>query len=179
MKQVIINNDQFKENLKKYRNFNLIQGIILIVIGVTGLFFNSKILLRMAVYVFPIFILSYVVKIIMMAFQIRKTDTKMFWVMIVQALLLFIGSVYVIINPFDTLQYLIVGVGVLFIVNSIVKFISTKGSITPVATTVIGVLCLIFPNQIIDIFYTIVLIIILIVGIFKLSAATFILKINR
>lgn len=174
---VIVNND-FKENLKKYKNFNLLQGIILIIIGITGLFFDSKILLRLAVYVFPILVLSNVVKTVMNALSIRKTDVKNFWIMLVQAVLLFVGAVYVIIKPFDTLQYLVIGIGLLFIINSVVNFIATKGSITPVATTIIGVLCLIFPNQIIDIFYTIILVIILIIGVFKLSAATFINKIK-
>lgn len=179
MKEVVIINDNVKENLKKYKNFNLLQGIILIIIGITGLFFDSKILLRLAVYVFPILVLSHVAKILMNAFAIRKTDSKSFWIMLVQALLLFICAGYVIINPFDTLQYLVAGVGLLFIINSVVQFIATKGSIAPVATIVIGVLCLIFPGQIIDIFYTIILVIILIVGVFKLSAATFINTIGR
>lgn len=177
-KIVIINND-FKENIKKYKNFNLLQGIILIIVGITGLFFDSKILLRLAVYVFPIFVLSHAAKTLMNAFSIRKTDVKSFWSMIVQTALLLICSIYVIINPFDTLQYLIISIGLLFIINSVVQFIFTKGSIAPVASTVIGVLCLIFPGQIIDIFYTIILVIILIVGIFKVSAATFLTRINR
>lgn len=177
-KIIIIGND-FKENVKKYKKFNLLQGIILIIIGITGLFFNSKILLRLAVYMFPILVLSHAVKTLMNALSIRKTDTKSFWSMIIQAFLLFTCAVYVIINPFTTLQYLIISIGVLFIINSVVQFIFTKGSITPVASTIIGVLCLIFPNQIIDIFYTVVLIIILITGIFKLSMATFINRINR
>lgn len=179
MKEVVIIKDDFKEHLKKYKNFNLLQGIILILIGITGLFFDSKILLRLAVYVFPILVLSHMVKILMSAFAIRKENIKHFWVMLVQALLLFLGALYVIINPFDTLNYLVMGIGLLFVINSVVQFIFTKGSIAPVATIVIGLLCLIFPNQIIDIFYTIILVIILIVGVFKLSAATFVTKINR
>lgn len=179
MKEVVIINDNFKENLKKYKNFNLLQGIILVIIGITGLFFDSKILLRLAVYVFPILVLSHMVKILMSAFAIRKGNIKHFWVMLVQALLLFLGALYVIINPFDTLNYLVMGIGLLFVINSVVQFIFTKGSIAPVATIVVGVLCLIFPNQIIDIFYTIILVIILIVGVFKLSAVTFATKINR
>lgn len=177
--KIIIINNNFKENSKKYKNFNLIQGIILVILGITGLFFDSKILLRLAVYVFPILVLTHAAKVLVNAFSVRKTDIKSFWFMIIQSFLLLICSFYVIINPFDTLQYLVVSAGVLLIVNSIVQFVFTKGSIIPAASTIIGVLCIIFPSQIIDIFYTIILVIMLIVGVFKISIATFINRINR
>ena len=88
-KKVIIVNNNFTESLKesfrKFKLFNLIQGIILIIIGVAGLFFNAKIILRLAVYVLPLLLLSYVAKTLIMAYPLRKSDFKTFIVMIIQA----------------------------------------------------------------------------------------------
>lgn len=179
---IIVNNgftDNLKESFRKFRLFNLIQGIILIIIGVTGLFFNAKIFLRLAVYVLPLLLLSYVAKTVMMAIPIRKSDFKSFVVMIIQAFLLLVSAIYVIFYPFDTLQYLVMGIGVLLVMDSVVKFIYTEGSVYPVTSTILGLLCLVFPNQLINIFYKAVLAFILIIGIFKISSATFFLRVKK
>ena len=182
-KKVIIVNNNFTESLKesfrKFKLFNLIQGIILIIIGVAGLFFNAKIILRLAVYVLPLLLLSYVAKTLIMAYPLRKSDFKTFIVMIVQATMLLISAIYVIFYPFDTLQYLIMGIGVLLVMDSVVKFIYTQGSIYPVTSTILGLLCLVFPSQLINIFYKAVLAFILLLGLFKLSAATFLARVKE
>lgn len=181
-KNVVIVNGSFTDNLKesfrKFKIFNLIQGIILIIIGIAGLFFNAKIFLRLAVYVLPLLLLSYVAKTIVMAYPLRKTDMKNFSIMMVQSIILLISAIYVIFYPFDTLQYLIMGIGVLLVLDSVVKFIYTEGSIYPVTSTILGLLCLVFPNQLINIFYKAVLAIILLLGIFKVSAATFFTRVS-
>ena len=171
--------EAFKENIKKYKLFNLIQGIILLIIGISGLFFNSKIFLRLAVYVLPLLLLSYTAKMIIMALAIRKDDSKSFWIMICQSILLFISAIYVIFFPFNTLNYLVTGIGVLLVLDSVVKFIYTSGSVYPITSTILGLLCLVFPNEIINIFHKLALAIILIIGLLKISAATFAARIDN
>lgn len=175
-KVVIVNGgfkEAFKENIKKYKLFNLVQGIILLIIGISGLFFNSKIFLRLAVYVLPLLLLSYTAKNVIMAIAIRKDDPKSFWIIICQSILLFISAIYVIFFPFNTLNYLVTGIGVLLVLDSVVKFIYTSGSVYPITSTILGLLCLVFPSQIVNIFYKFALAIILIIGLLKISAATF------
>ena len=171
--EMVIINNSFKDNMKKYRNFNFIQGILLIIIGICGLFFESKILLRLVVYILPLLLFSHVAKICMIAHSIRKTDFKNFCLMVIQAIILIISAVYIIINPFDTLQYLVMCLGALLIITSAIKIVYTKGSAYPIASVIFGILCLLVPSQLIDIFYTVVLVFVLTIGIFKLSAATF------
>ena len=171
--------DNIKESFRKFKLFNLIQGIILIIIGISGLFLNAKIFLRLAVYVLPLLLLSYVAKTVILAYPLRKTDIKNFSIMIIQSILLLISALYVIFYPFDTLQYLVMGIGVLLVLDSVVKFIYTKGSIYPVTSTILGLLCLVFPNELINIFYKAILAIILFIGIFKISAATFFSRVSN
>ena len=71
------------------------------------------------------------------------------------------------------------GTGVLLVMDSVVKFIYTEGSIYPVTSTILGLLCLVFPSQLINIFYKAVLAFILLLGLFKLSAATFFARVKE
>ena len=62
-KNIIIEGDKFqKEYKKQYKKeliYELILGVLLIVIAVLGLFFGSKLLLKMGIIIFPLLILSY------------------------------------------------------------------------------------------------------------------------
>ena len=60
-KNIIIDGDKFQKEYKnQYRKeliTDLVQGILFIVIAGAGLFFGDKLLLKLFIYIFPLFIL--------------------------------------------------------------------------------------------------------------------------
>ncbi len=164
MKTIIYtNNYNFRKNYLK----DLIFGIVLVILSVMGLFMNSKLILKLFMYIVPIGLLLYSANIYKMAFNLRKTDTKHFIIFLLQAIFLTLLSVYVLIFPIESLNYIIIVLGIILIINSINQMIITSIPALSFTPFFIGILCLIFSNQIINTFYTLFLIIIMLVGISK------------
>lgn len=164
MKTIIYtNNYNFKKNYLK----DLIFGIVLVILSVMGLFMNSKLILKLFMYIIPIGLLLYSANIYKMAFNLRKTDAKHFIIFLLQAIFLILLAVYVLIFPIESLNYIIIVLGIILIINSINQMIITSIPALSFTPFFIGILCLIFSNQIINTFYTLFLIIIMLVGISK------------
>ncbi len=164
MKTIIYtNNYDFKKNYLK----DLIFGIVLVILSVMGLFMNSKLILKLFMYIIPIGLLLYSANIYKMAFNLRKTDAKHFIIFLLQAIFLTLLAVYVLIFPIESLNYIIIVLGIILIINSINQMIITSIPALSFTPFFIGILCLIFSNQIINTFYTLFLIIIMLVGISK------------
>lgn len=165
MKTIIYtNNYNFKKNYLK----ELILGIILVTLSIMGLFMNSKIILKLFMYIIPIGLLLYSINIYKMAFNLRKTDTKHFVIFLLQAIFLTLLAIYVLIFPIESLNYIIIVLGIILIINSINQMIITSSVALAFTPFFIGILCLIFSNQIINTFYTLFLIIVMLVGISKI-----------
>lgn len=164
MKTIIYtNNYNFKKNYLK----DLIFGIVLVILSVMGLFMNSKLILKLFMYIVPIGLLLYSANVYKMAFNLRKTDAKHFIIFLLQAIFLTLLAVYVLIFPIESLNYIIIVLGIILIINSINQMIITSIPALSFTPFFIGILCLIFSNQIINTFYTLFLIIIMLVGISK------------
>lgn len=163
MKTVIYVNNYKKNYLK-----DLILGIILVLVSISGLFMNSKLILKILMYLVPIGLLLYSLNIYKMAFNLRKTDPKHFVIFLIQALILTLLAIYVLIFPIKSLSYIIIIFGVFLIVSGINQMMLTKSSMLSFPSFFIGILCLLFSNQIINTFYTLFLIIILCVGLSKI-----------
>ena len=99
MKTVIYVNNYKKNYLK-----DLILGIVLVLVSISGLFMNSKLILKILMYLVPIGLLLYSLNIYKMAFNLRKTDPKHFVIFLIQALILTLLAIYVLIFPIKSLS---------------------------------------------------------------------------
>lgn len=166
MKRIIYisNNTSFRRSSIS----DLILGLIFVMIASSGLFLNSKLILKLVMYIIPFALLLYSLSIYKMAFNLKKTDKKHFIIFLIQAIFITFLAIYVIFYPLESLNYIIVLIGTLIMINSINRMIITNSKYLSFTPFLIGILLILFSNQIINTFYTLFLIILLFIGISKL-----------
>lgn len=166
LKTIVYTN--FNNFKKKNSITELIWGIILIIIAGAGLFMDSKLILKLFMYIIPLALLLYSIRIYKIAFYVKKNHMKNFIIFFTQAILLTIASIYVILFPIESLNYIIIIGGILLIINSLNKMMITGTTTFAFLPFLMGILCILFSNQIINTFYTLFLIIILFIGVSKI-----------
>ena len=166
-KNIIIEGDKFqKEYKKQYKKelvYELILGVLLIVIAISGLFFGSKLLLKMGIIIFPLLIISYGINLLTISLSLLKEFPKQASSFIIQAILAFVIALYIILNPIETLSLILVIAGGFIVFNSIINIL-LFGSYVPVSTLVLGLLLILFSNELINIMYYFVMILVLMAG---------------
>lgn len=164
MKTIIYSNNISK----KGKITDLVLGILMILVAFSGLFMGSTLVLKIIMYIFPVIILLYSIKPYRIAFYFFKRDFKRFIPFIIQAVLLTLSALYILFYPVESLNYIIVFIGVLLIINSINNMLLTSSKRFAFIPFLFGAICILFSNQIISFFYTILLIFILFTGISKI-----------
>ena len=166
-KDIIIDGDKFqKEYKKQYKKeliYELILGVLLILIAISGLFFGSKLLLKIGIIIFPLLILSYAINLLIISISLLKSFPKQASSFIIQAILAFVVAIYIILNPIETLSLILIIAGGFIVFNSIIKII-LFGSYVPVSTLVLGLLLILFSNELISIMYYFVMVLVLMAG---------------
>ena len=155
------------KNNKKNNISDLIIGILLLTIAFSGLFMNSKLILKLVMYLIPIALLVYSINLYKIAFGLSKTDKKHFILFLMQAILLTLIAIYIVFFPIDSLNYIIIFLGSILIINSINTMILTDSKALSFMPFLFGIILILFSNQIINTFYTLFLIILLFLGISK------------
>lgn len=162
---IYVGNNTFN---KKSNISDLIIGIFLLIISFTGLFMNSKLILKLVMYIIPIALIAYALNIYKIALSLRKTDKKHFIIFLIQGIILTIVAIYVIFFPLESLNYILVFIGLLLIINSLNTMMLINSRTLSFLPFLLGILLILFSSQIINTFYTLFLIILLFVGISKL-----------
>lgn len=160
-KHIIIDGDKFqkeyKDQYKKDLVFSIILGVILIVLAASGLF-GSKLLLKIGIVLFPVLMIIYATNLLTIGLSMYKKYKHQARTYFLQALLVALIAIYIIINPIETLNWIIILVGIFIIASGLVKMLYFPGYI-PVLSFVGGGLLILFSNIIIEFIYFIVLII--------------------
>lgn len=175
MRTIIYTNNSF-EKRKKSDFFDLILGIIFIIISISGLFMGSKLILKILMYIIPIAILLYAGNIYRIAFSLAKTDKKHFIIFLIQGIILTTVSIYSLLFPLESLNYIVIFIGAILIINSLNTMMLTNSRTISFMPFFIGIILILFSNQIINTFYTLFLIILLFIGISKLTSFFYKLK---
>ena len=165
-----------KNSFKKNSLSKLIIGILLLAISFSGLFLNSKLILKLVMYIIPIVLILYSINIYKIALSLKKTDKKNFLIFLIQAIILTLSGIYIILFPLESLNYIIIFLGIILIINSINTMILTNSKILSFTPFLTGILLILFSNQIINTFYTLFLIILLFLGISKIISYFYMLK---
>ncbi len=178
-KNIVIDGDKFqKEYKKQYQKemiTDLVQGIILLIIAVAGLFFGSKLLLKLVIYIFPLFILTYAINLFSMGMGILKVNRSQGISFFIQALIFAIFAIYIFWHPINTLGFVLMVLGGLIIINAIIKMIYFPNYL-PIGSFICGGLLIIFSEALINFFYAVVMIFLLFLGIGKISKAIYAMK---
>lgn len=152
---------------------DLVFGILMILIAFSGLFMGSTLVLKLIMYIFPIIILLYSIKPYKVAVYFFRKDFRRFIVFLIQAILLTLSALYILFFPVESLNYIIVFIGILLIMNSINNLLLTSSKRLSFIPFLFGSFCILFSNQIINFFYTILLIFILFTGISKIISYSY------
>ncbi len=178
-KNIIIEGDVFqKEYKKQYRDemvTNFIQGLILVTIALLGIIFGQKILLKLIIYIFPLFILTYAVNLFIMGLRSLKINMKTAISFFIQAVIPFGLALYIFFDPISSLGLVLVIIGILIILNGIIKMIYFPDYI-PVSAFITGGMLILFSDFLINLFYTMVMVFLLFVGIGKIGKAIYSFK---
>lgn len=158
---------------KKGKITDLVFGILMILIAFSGLFMGSTLVLKLIMYIFPIIILLYSIKPYKVAVYFFRKDFRRFIVFLIQAILLTLSALYILFFPVESLNYIIVFIGILLIINSINNLLLTSSKRLSFIPFLFGSFCILFSNQIINFFYTILLIFILFTGISKIISYSY------
>lgn len=178
-KNVIIDGDKFQKEYKhQYRKeliTDLVQGILLLVIACSGLFFDSKLLLELIIYIFPIFILTYAVNLFWMGIGTLKYKISQSIIFFIQSLLFILFAIYIILNPIGSLGYVLVIIGSIIIINALIKMLYFPNYF-PVTSFIGGGILILFADALINFFYSIAMVILLILGVSKISKFIYSIK---
>lgn len=179
-KNIIIDGDKFQKEYKnQYRKeliTDLIQGILFLIFSCSGLFFGSKLLLSIVIYIIPLFILIYSINLFSMGFSIFKNDKRKSITFFIQSLMFVLFAIYIFLNPIKSLNYVLVIIGAVIITNAIIKAIYFPNYF-PVGSFIFGGILIIFSEALINFFYTIAMFILLFFGVSKISK--FIYALNK
>lgn len=178
-KNIIIDGDKFqKEYKQQYRKeliTDLVQGILLLVIACSGLFFDSKLLLELIIYIFPIFILTYAVNLFWMGIGTLKYKVSQSITFFIQSLLFILFAVYIILNPINSLGYVLVIIGSIIVINAFIKMLYFPNYF-PLASFIGGGILILFADALINFFYSIAMVLLLIYGVSKISKFMYSIK---
>lgn len=178
-KNIVIDGDVFQEEYKKRQEktqiYGLLQGILFLIISIAGLFFESKILLKIVILLFPLSMFIYAARLLSIAYGIFKLDKSIAYTYLLQGVLMILGGGYILFNPLESLNVCLTAIGIIIIINSVLKMTYMK-SYLPVGSIILGILLMLFPAGLIDTFYKIFLVFLLIYSIGKISQSIQILK---
>ncbi len=178
-KNVVIDGDKFqkeyKEQYQKELLTDLIQGIIITIIAVAGLFFGSNLLLKLVIYIFPILIMTYAVNLFSMGLPVIKVQRNQGISFFVQAALITLLALYILFNPIDSLGFVLIILGALIIANAVIKMIYFPNYL-PISSFICGGLLMLFSEALINLFYMVVMIFLLIYGVSKIGRAIYVMK---
>lgn len=163
MKTIIYTNKRKNKNEDKYTV--LAKGILALLVSIAGLCFNSKLILKLFVYIFPIGLIIYSATILKKAIYCLSKNKKEGISFLIKGLIPLTIALYIIFNPINTLSLIITIVGSLILVNALWSFLIM--GYLPISQIIIGLICALFSQTIIDTFYTLFLIFVLIYGIYK------------
>jgi hypothetical protein len=166
MRTVVFVNNNFK---RKNSFGDLIIGLLLFAISFSGLFMGSKFILKLVMYLVPIGLLLYSLNILKIAISLFKTDKKHFVIFLIQAFLIMVGAIYVIWFPIESLNYIIIFIGGILIINSINTMLLTGTSALSFGPFLLGTLLILFSDSIINTFYKLFLIVLLFISISKIT----------
>ena len=180
-KNIIIDGDKFqKEYNNQYRKeliTDLVQGILFIVIAGAGLFFGDKLLLKLFIYIFPLFILTYAVNLFSLGIGALKKHMNQAIAFFIQSVIYTLFAIYIFLNPISSLGYVLVIIGAIILANAIIKMIYFPNYV-PLGSLIGAGLLILFADSLINIFYTIVMIFLLLFGISKINKFIHSLKNN-
>lgn len=145
----------------------------MILVAFSGLFMGSTLVLKLIMYIFPIIILLCSIKPYKIAIYFFRKNFKRFIAFLIQAVALTLSALYILFFPVESLNYIIVFIGILSIINSINNTLLTNSKKLSFIPFLFGAICILFSNQIINFFYTILLIYILFTGISKIVTYTY------
>lgn len=178
-KNIIIDGDKFqKEYKRQYRKeliTDLVQGILLLIIAICGLFFGDTLLLKLAIYIFPLFILTYAINLFSLGLGSFKINQKQGITFFIQSLIFASIAIYIFFNPIKSLGYILVVLGGIIIANAIIKMIYFP-NYKPVGSIVCGLFLILFSDLLIKFVYTIAMIFLLMYGVAKISKFTYSIK---
>lgn len=180
-KNIVIDGDKFQKEYKnQYRKeliTDLVQGIIFLVISCAGLFFGDKLLLKLFIYIFPIFILTYAVNLFSLGLGAIKKHKNQAISFFIQAFIFALFAVYIFLNPITSLGFVLVIIGAIILVNAIIKMIYFPNYV-PLGSLIGAGILILFADTLINLFYTLVMIFLLFFGISKISKFIYSLKNN-
>lgn len=171
-KNIIIDGDKFQ---KEYKNqytkeliTDLIQGIIFLLTSCAGLFFGDKLLLKLFIYIFPVFILTYSINLLSLGIGLIKTRRNQALSFFIQALIYAVFAIYIFLNPISSLGFILVTIGVIILINSIIKMIYFPNYV-PLGSLLGAGILILFADTLINLFYTLAMTFLLFFGISKIS----------
>jgi len=180
-KNIIIDGDKFQKEYKnQYRKeliTDLVQGIIFLIISGAGLFFGDKLLLKLFIYIFPLFILTYAVNLFSMGLSTIKKHKRQGISFFIQALMFVLFAIYIFFNPISSLGFVLVFIGITILANAIIKMIYFPNYI-PFGSLIGAGILILFSDALINLFYTMVMIFLLFFGISKITKFLYSLKNN-
>lgn len=156
---------------------DLILGILLVILSFSGLFLGSKLILKLIMYIIPIILLVCSIKPYKMAIYFFNKNIKAFIACLLQAIIYTLGAIYVLFFPIESLNYIIIILGMFLVINSINNMILTNSKSISFLPFILGIICILFSNSIINTFYTLFLLVVLFWGISKIT--TYLYNKNR
>ncbi len=177
-KNIIIEGDKFqkeyKEQYKKDIILNIVQAVILLIISISGIL-GSKFLLKVGIIIFPVLLLSYAINSLTIAYDLKNINKNKAIGLLVESILIILIALYIIFNPINVINMAITLIGIIVLINGFIRMIYYPNSL-PVGSLILGIILILFSSQLIDILYTVLMVILLIYGIIKMSDAIYKIK---
>ena len=164
---------KIKERIKYTKNLSLFEGILFAVIGLVSLFFDRSIGQITLLFIFPILIISIALELFFLADRYKELDTKRWILLLIEGFILLFGAVYFIFNPVEMAELFIKWIGVLIIFRSLMKLVILPNKLVEeyvliILSFLLGLALILFTSTVLNTLYTIILIVFVVYGVFKI-----------
>lgn len=173
-----------KDRIKYTKNLSLFEGILFTIVGLVSLFFDRSIGEITLLFIFPILIISMALEIFFLADRYKELDTKRWILLLVEGFLLLFGAVYFIFNPVEVASLFIKWIGILIIFRALMKLVILPNKLLEEYILIailflVGLFLVLFTSTVLDVLYTIILIVFVVYGIIKIVWSLFLNKILK
>lgn len=160
MKTIIYNN----QNENKWTI--LAKGLIATIIGILGLILDTKIILKLVIYILPLLLITYSIPEYKKAIYFLNKNKKEFISRTVKSTIPILIAIYIIIHPINSLNLVIIIIGVIQLINALwLLFIENTLKLSSI---LLGIICICLSELIINTFYSLFLIVLLAYGIYQI-----------
>lgn len=181
LKQLLI---KIKERLSYEKWISLFEGILLVIVGAVSILFDSSIGELTLLFLFPTALILISLEVFFLADKYRELDISRWILLLIEGFLILGLAVYFVFKPIEVSENLVKWVGIIIMFKNIMKIVILPNKLISeyvifILSILFGLFFVLFTPLVIDVLYTIILILFIVFGVIKIAWSATLSKIIK